>query len=84
MGRYSFSDYSVCEIEETPALEVIEMGEVRKDSYNFYHASLELASVFPLKESRLDMPGLKSLRFGEAAFCYCSRVVFDSDCKSCE
>ena len=84
VGRYSFSDYSVCEIEETPALEVIEMGEVRKDSYNFYHASLELARVFLLKESRLDMPGLKSLRFGEAAFCYCSRVVFDSDCKSCE
>ena len=44
MGRYSFSDYSVCEIENVPSLEVIEMGELDEDSYNFYYASLELKS----------------------------------------
>ena len=44
MGCYSFSDYSVCEIENVPSLEVIEMGELDEDSYNFYYASLELKS----------------------------------------
>ena len=44
MGRYSFSDYSVCEIENVPSLEVIEMGELKSESYNFYCASLELKS----------------------------------------
>ncbi len=46
MGCYSFSDYSVCEIENVPSLEVIEMGELDEDSYNFYYASLELKSDF--------------------------------------
>ena len=44
IGRYSFSDYSVCEIENVPSLEVIEMGELDGRSYNFYYASLELKS----------------------------------------
>ena len=44
MGRYSFSDYSVCEIENVPSLEVIEMGELKEYSDNFRHASLELKS----------------------------------------
>ena len=44
MGRYSFSDYSVCEIENVPSLEVIEMGELNEDSCNFPWASLELKS----------------------------------------
>ena len=44
MGRWSFSDYSVCEIENLPSLEVIEMGELNERSCNFYHASLELKS----------------------------------------
>ena len=41
MGRYSFSDYSVCEIDSVPSLEMIEMGEMNKRSDNFYYASLE-------------------------------------------
>ena len=45
MGRYSFSDYSVCEIENVDALEVIEIGKLKKESYNFYDASLELKSI---------------------------------------
>ena len=44
MGHYSFSDYSVCEIENVPSLEVIEMGELNQWSGNFYYASLELKS----------------------------------------
>ena len=40
VGRYSFSDYTVCEIENVDALEVIEMG-----SSCFYAASLELKSI---------------------------------------
>ena len=46
MGRYSFSDYSVCEIENVPSLEVIEMGELNSDSDNFCYSSLELKSDF--------------------------------------
>ena len=44
MGRYSFSDYSVCKIENVPSLEVIEMGELNEWSFNFFYASLELKS----------------------------------------
>ena len=44
MDRYSFSDYSVCEIENLPSLEVIEMGELNEVSNNFCYASLELRS----------------------------------------
>ena len=44
IGRYSFSDYSVCEIENVPSLEVIEMGVLKGESYNFKFASLELKS----------------------------------------
>ena len=44
IGYYSFSDYSVCEIENVPSLEVIEMGELDERSRNFRCASLELKS----------------------------------------
>ena len=44
IGCYSFSDYSVCEIENVPSLEVIEMGELKEESRNFFYASLELKS----------------------------------------
>ena len=46
MGHHSFSDYRVCEIENLPSLEVIEMGELNVDSLTFYMAPLELKSVF--------------------------------------
>ena len=45
MGRFSFSDYTVIEIENVDALEVIEMGDMNKYSVSFYYASLELKSV---------------------------------------
>ena len=44
IGCSSFSDYSVCEIENVPSLELIEMGELNERSFNFYYASLELKS----------------------------------------
>ena len=40
VDRYSFSDYTVVEIENVDALEVIEMS-----SNSFYYASLELKSI---------------------------------------
>ncbi|KAK8827876.1 hypothetical protein WA556_004508, partial [Blastocystis sp. ATCC 50177/Nand II] len=36
MGCFSFSDYVVCEIENNKSLEVIEMGIVNGDGYNFW------------------------------------------------
>ena len=44
IGRYSFSDFTVCDIANVPSLEVIEMGELNEWSYNFMYASLELKS----------------------------------------
>ena len=44
IGIWSFSDYAVCEIENVPSLEMIEMGELNERSVNFYSASLELKS----------------------------------------
>ena len=44
-GEYSFSDYSVIEIENVDALKVIEMS-----GSSFYYASLELKSILIHKE----------------------------------
>ena len=44
MGHHSFMDYSVCEIDKIPSLEVIEMGQLNSWSGNFRYASLELKS----------------------------------------
>ncbi|KAK8833530.1 hypothetical protein WA577_006674, partial [Blastocystis sp. JDR] len=68
IGYWSFSDYSVCEIENVSSLEVIEMGEMDEKSWNFSHASLELKNL----------PSLKSLLFGCNAFDDCSRAVFEN------
>ena len=50
MDCYSFSDYSVIEIETVNALEVIEMGAVGQLGYSFYYASLELKSILDRNE----------------------------------
>ena len=50
IGRYSFSDYSVCEIESVDALEVIEMGKLSDWSASFKLASLELKSIISHEE----------------------------------
>ena len=79
IGHFSFSDYAVCEIENVPSLEVIEMGELNGESRNFLYASLELKSDSERMKWWIDMPSLKSLLFGVAAFCACSRAVFESE-----
>ena len=45
MGCFSFSDYTVCEIENVDALEVIEIGDLDDWSGSFSYASLELMSI---------------------------------------
>ena len=50
MGRYSFSDYTVIEIENVNALEGIEMGDLNEESWNFAYASLELKSILIHRE----------------------------------
>ena len=84
IGRYSFSDYSVCEIKNVDALEVIEIGDLNELSNNFDSASLVLKSILIHSELWLDMPSLKSLSFGECAFYYCRRAVFESEWLWCE
>ena len=44
IDHYSFSDYRVIEIENVNSLELIEMGDMDRESNNFYYASLELKS----------------------------------------
>ncbi len=44
IGIGSFEEYNVCEIENVPSLEVVEMGDLDEMSYNFKNASLELKS----------------------------------------
>ena len=82
VGRYSFSDYSVCEIENVDALESIAMGEVSSESFNFHSASLELKSGIGAFWLCLDFPTLKSLLFGSEVMTNCDRAVFESVCFS--
>ena len=44
MGSHSFSYYNAVTIESVDSLEVIEMGSLSAESYNFRYASLELLS----------------------------------------
>ena len=44
IGYHSFSDYSVCEIDSVPSLEVIDIGGLCGNSFSFFYASLELKS----------------------------------------
>ena len=44
IGRYSFSDYSLIEIENVNSLELIEIRDMNNWSNNFRYASLELKS----------------------------------------
>ena len=78
IGYCSFSDYSICEIENLPSLEVIEMGALGEGSHNFLYSSLELKSNSQILKSLLDLPSLKSLLFGDWAFAGCICVVFES------
>ena len=50
MGHHSFDDYSVCEIKNVDALEVIQIGELNDSGFNFKCASLELKSILIHRE----------------------------------
>ena len=50
IGRSSFPEYSVCEIENVDALEVIEIGDLNERSCNFYYGLLELKSILIYNE----------------------------------
>ena len=78
VGRYSFSDYSSCEIENMNALESIEMGELNSESFNFHSASLQLKSGIGAFWLCLDFPTLKSLLFGSEVMTNCDRAMFES------
>ena len=45
IGAYSFREYSICEIQNLPAVEVIALSAVNDWSESFMSASLELKSV---------------------------------------
>ena len=51
IGFGSFSDYTVCEIENVDALKAITVGDLNEWSYCFYHASLQLTSTSVTQES---------------------------------
>ena len=46
IGNHSFSNYSVCEIENVPSLEVIEMGELHEDSWNIWSIWDDQCGIF--------------------------------------
>ena len=49
VGRYSFSDYTVCEIDNVDALVTIVIGDLNADSYNFPFAFLTLRGWWDAK-----------------------------------
>ena len=80
--KYCFSDYSVCEINHLPSLDVISMGGISEsdiDSFSFYATpSLVLRSFVSWEKSLTDLPLLKTVIFGSFCFFACNRVVFES------
>ena len=80
IGRYSFADYSVCEIANTNALEVIDIGDLDPDHkcWNFYYASLELKGENNPSRSSIDLSQLQRISIGRAGFNYCNEAVFES------
>ena len=72
IGAFSFTDYSVCVIENVPSLELIEMGDLEEWSLNFCYASLKLNSGRDVQRIRnrlakTDFPSIWS---------WCFRVLF--------
>ena len=61
MGRWCFYEYTTCEIENNPSLEVIEMGEMGWVSNVFYYASLTLSSNPPRIRVRNRLGGVAIL-----------------------
>lgn len=75
MGSNAFKDYNEWIVDGVNALEGIEINE-----NGFYSVqSFDLKSGRGTSGLRVDLPALKSVKFGNNAFQECSRVAFDSD-----
>ena len=79
IGRWSFYEYGVCEIDNLPSLETIDIGDMVISSDNFHYASLELKSESEKREWEIDMPQLKLVVIGNGVFSYGKLAVFESD-----
>ena len=82
IGRYSFSNYSLCDITYADALEVLEIGNVNEDSFNFQYGSLNLMGLAMISVSSLDLYHLKSVVIGNKSFMYSKYAVFMSGSES--
>ena len=76
IGRYSFSNFSLCDIESAGALEVLEIGNVNEDSFNFQYGSLKLRRLAMTSVSSLELYSLKSVVIGNKSFMYSKNAVF--------
>ena len=76
IGRYSFSNYSLCDITYADALEVLEIGNVNEDSFNFQYGSLMLMGLAMTSISSLELNNLKSVAIGNKSFMYSKYAVF--------
>ena len=78
IGRYSFSNYSLCFITNAGALEVLEIGNVNEDSFNFQCGSLKLMCLTMTSFSSLDLDRLKTVMIGNKSFMYSKYALFMS------
>ena len=76
IGRYSFSNYSLCDITWMETLEVLEIGNVNEDSFNFQYGSLMLMGLAMTAVSFVGLNSLKSVVIGSKSFMYSKYAVF--------
>ena len=82
IGRYSFSNYSLCYIDSAGALEVLEIGNVNEDSFNFQYGSLKLRRLAMKAVSFIELNSLKSVVIGSKSFMYSKYAIFDGGFES--
>ena len=81
VGDGSFMQYSVCEIEDVPLLEVLEIGSGKENAAGcFGFAGLVLKGGGGREELWIDMPKLRSLVVGDCCFCQGDECVLESAC----
>ena len=77
IDRFAFEGYSACEIENLNRVEEIEIGKYNEESKCFRSSSFLLRSNGPSDTSRIDLPKLRTLSFGEQSFIDCTTAVFE-------
>ena len=82
IGRYSFSNYSLCDITWMETLEVLEIGNVNEDSFNFQYGSLMLMGLAMTAVSFVELNSLKSVVIGSKSFMYSKYAFFDGGFES--